>query len=249
MTAYFDLARVYDRLMDHLDFSGITDYYLKLAAKHGWPEGKILDLACGTGNISLELKKRGYDVCGVDLSVDMLAVADKKIREAGYMPCLTRQDMRSFCVTQRYAMVLCAFDSLNYIMKEEGLCEVLTRVNEALLPKGLFLFDVHSLYKMKEMIGDNVFTYQSEDLCYIWKNWYLPNEGVCEMQLDIFHTLENGHYERIEEYHKEKYHSQELICRLLKQAGFEFLGVYDGVGLDQPGEKTERLYFVAQKHD
>ncbi len=248
MTAYSDLARVYDRLMDHLDFSGITAYYLTLAAKHGWPEGKILDLACGTGNISLELMKRGHDVCGIDLSVDMLAVADKKIREAGYVPCLTRQDIRSFRVVQRYAVVLCAFDSLNYIMKEEELFKVFSRVNEALLPKGLFLFDVHSLYKMQEMIGDNVFTYRSEDLCYIWKNWYLPSEGICEMQLDIFHKLVNEQYERIEEFHRERYHSQELICKFLKQVGFELLGVYDGVGLDQPGEKTERLYFVARKH-
>lgn len=248
MESYNRLALVYDRLMDHLDFKGITAFYLEAARRFGWQGRDILDLACGTGNISLELLKQGYQVCGLDRSADMLAVADQKLFAAGFTPDLICLDMSAMKVlNRRFDMVVCALDSLNYILKKKELEKAFTGVS-ALLPEGgFFLFDVHSEYKFQEVMGSNAFTYQDEDICYIWQNRFNRKSAICGMSLDIFAGRPDGLYERISEYHEERcYSCRELECALHRN-GFEVVAIYGDWKHRRPGPQTERLVFVTRK--
>lgn len=241
------MAAVYDRLMDHVDFPGITDYYLGAARQFGWTGAQILDLACGTGNITLELLKKGYNVWSLDNSEEMLALADQKIFAAGYQPQLIHQDMKNLQMQESFELVISAFDSLNYLLAEKDVARVFSRVHKVMKPGGLFIFDVHSQYKLKVVFGNRTFTYTGEDYAYIWQNEYRHRTGICNMTLDIFISNENNLYRRIREAHRERYYSPQTLEALLVDKEFKVLGIYGEQKYQKPVPRTERLYFVAQK--
>jgi predicted TPR repeat methyltransferase len=247
MKSYGELAKIYDKLMDHIDYAAYTDFYLSLAAKHGWKGRKILDLACGTGNISLELLKQGYEVQGLDISEEMLMVADEKIYGAGFTPRLYRQNMRNFQLMEKVDLVISAFDSLNYLLKEEDLERTFSCVYRALDEHGLFLFDVHSYHKFTHVLGQNTLAYAGDDLCYIWQNNFSGETGICEMNLDIFLREKGAIYRRFQEYHRERYYSEAQLKHLLERNNFTVLAIYDDLKYTAPHPKAERLFYVAQK--
>jgi SAM-dependent methyltransferase len=249
MESYHELALVYDRLMRHIDFSQYTDFYMKLAERHKWIQGNILDLACGTGNIMFELLRRGFDVTGVDVSSDMLSEADNKLYQAGFTPQLICQDIRELAVLQQFALVLCAFDSLNYILQEKDLKKVISRVNKALLPDGLFIFDMHSEYKVNEILGNNAFSYEDNDIFYTWQNNYDEKRRLCRMKLDIFTLSTEDLYKRIEEFHEQRFYPIDVVMQLLEAGGFKMLGVYGDQKVKRPSPRTERVFFVARKNE
>jgi len=247
MESYRELAAVYDGLMDHVDFGKITDFYLGAARRFAWEGRRILDLACGTGTIALELLKRGYAVTGVDQSQEMLAIADEKIYAAGYRPELINQDMTKLKLPQQYDMVLCAFDSLNYLLTERELERTFNRVRRCLKPGGLFLFDLHSEYKLKEVFGNNTFTYSGEEYAYIWRNRYQAGKAISHMMLDIFIATADGLYRRAQEYHRERYYDEDAIRRICEKTDFKVLAVYGDQKYRKPKPTTERIYYVVKK--
>jgi len=247
MKSYCLLAKYYDSLMNHIDYSKAAGFYLDAARHFGWRGARILDLACGTGSIKLELLKKGYAVDGIDISPDMLAVADKKIYEAGFVPNLICRDMRDFRTAKSYDLIICAFDSLNYLLKETDLEMVFSQVYQSLNEDGLFIFDVHSEYKLKEILGHRTFIHVSDENCYIWQNKYKYKTSICNMKLDIFIRKSNRLYERIEEYHRERFYSPQTLESLLAAQGLQVLGIFGDMKLKKPALRTERLYFVARK--
>lgn len=249
MNAYGKLAECYDRLMEHVDFSAATRFYLRMAEKMGWKGQTVLDLACGTGSIMLELLKRGYDATGVDVSQDMLAVADNKIFTAGFTPKLICQNLKDLVLTKQYNLVLCTFDSLNYVLKEKDLARIFKAVYKALTPEGLFLFDVHSEYKMGKVMGNNTFTYAGEDIFYIWRNSYNESKKTQAMKLDIMLREKDNLYRRIEEFHEQRYYPPKTIRELLESASFQVGKEYGDWKFRNPAHQTERIFYVAVKKD
>lgn len=246
METYSELAVVYDRLMKHIDFSKVADFYLKIAHHCKWQGENILDLACGTGNITLALMKKRYNVTGVDISAEMLTVADRKIYQAGFRPQLICRDIRELAVPRMFDLVISAFDSLNYLLKEKDITRTFTNVNKALVSGGLFIFDMHSEYRVKEIIGENIFTYQDEEVFYTWHSDYDVKRMICRMKLDVFAQTGEGLYRRIEEFHEQRYYPPDTIKQLLESSGFKLLAVYGDLKLRKPGPHTERIFYVAQ---
>lgn len=247
MNEYQEIAQVYDLLMDHVDYSQVADFYLEAASLQKLDLRRVLDLACGTGTLTLELLKRGYEVHGIDKSITMLSAADKKIFGQGFTPNLSCQDMRDFEVIGTYDLIVSAFDSLNYIPSEEGLVKVFSQVNKALASEGLFIFDVHSNYKFEEALGTQDFIYSSDDIAYIWQNEYSPQNRECCMILDIFVQSQGSLYNRIQEVHHEYYYPVETLRALLEQEGFNVLAIYGDLSLKELQPNNERIFFVAQK--
>jgi len=195
----------------------------------------------------LELLKRGYSVTGVDQSQDMLARADEKIFGAGYQPDLINQNMMKLNLPEHYELVISAFDSLNYLLREMDLERTFSRVNRALSPGGLFLFDLHSEYKLKEVFGEHTFTYSGEDYAYIWSNHFQAARSISQMMLDIFISMEEGVYQRVQEYHQERFYAEETIRAICRMTGFKVLAVYGDQKYRKPGPRTERVYYVVKK--
>lgn len=246
---YGILAEYYDELMSEVNyqqwFSGLT----QLCRGHGRPiePGSIvLDLACGTGMMTLQLAKAGCRVIGVDLSPEMLAVADQRLREAGFPVTFLQQDMRYCRLGELFDHVFCLCDSLNYLTDEEDLHQCFSSVGKLLRPGGLFVFDVNTEYKLSTVYGNKTYAERLERFSYIWENTYDPDEGLCQMDLAFYVKEADGRFAEYTETHYERVFSDNQVRRALSLAGMELLGSYGDDLKDPPQPQTERITYVAR---
>ena len=172
MDAYTSFARVYDTFMDNIPYEEWAVYLTGLLNEYGVNDGLVLDLGCGTGNMTELLAKEGYDMIGVDNAEEMLEIAMEKREKSGHDILYLLQDMREFELYGTVRAVVSVCDSVNYIDEEEDLTEVFRLVNNYLDPGGVFIFDFNTLYKYREIWGDRTIAENREDCSFIWDNYY-----------------------------------------------------------------------------
>ncbi|MBP7176730.1 MAG: class I SAM-dependent methyltransferase [Thermoclostridium sp.] len=245
---YSDFAYVYDLLMQDVKYTEWADYIELLFRKFCVKKPElVLDMACGTGNLTLELAKRGYDMIGIDMSSDMLSCAMEKSVGTCISPLWVCQDMRAFELYGTMDVILCTMDSLNYIQNAPDMTQVFHLVNNYLNPGGLFVFDMNTPYKLEHVLGNNLFYEIRDDITYLWRNQYLPKEKKCIFDLTFFVKEGEDIYRRLEEEQQEKAWAVEEIQRLLKKAGLELVGMYGEFTESAPSEQTERVFFIARR--
>ena len=195
MEAYGKFAQVYDLFMDNVDYEGWADCLEKHLKEEGIEDGLVLELGCGTGTMTGLLARRGYDMIGVDNSEEMLAEAMEKKVEDGLDILYLLQDMQEFELygTVRAAVSVC--DSLNYITEKEELLQVFRLVNNYLDPGGIFLFDMNTLHKYRDILGDDTIAENRDEGSFIWENSYDPDTGLNIYELAGFLPREDGLYE------------------------------------------------------
>ncbi len=247
MDAYTVFAEVYDLFMEEVPYEEWRDFLVAQMGKNGITDGLVLDLGCGTGTLTTLLAKAGYDMIGVDLSEDMLERAFEKRQQEDLDILYLCQDMCSFELYGTVRAVICACDSLNYITKQSDLKKVFRLVNNYLDPGGLFLFDMNTPYKYRELLGDHVFADNSDHGSFIWENHFDEEEQINEYALTLYLREEHEKYQRFEEYHYQRAYDRETVERLLKEAGLELLAVYDNYTEKAPSKDCERLCFVARE--
>lgn len=245
--AYSGFAGVYDLLMDDIPYEKWADYIEKVLNRYQVPKGLVLDLGCGTGNLSGLLNERGYDVIGVDASEEMLSIAREKAIEESRDILYLLQDMREFELYGTVGAVVSVCDSLNYILEEAELLTVFKLVNNYLDPGGIFLFDLNTRYKYEELMGENTIAENRESCSFIWENYYDKATGINEYDLTIYAQGEDGRYDRMEETHFERCYEPETIITLLERAGMEFLGMTDGFSDCPPQTDSQRIVFTARE--
>ncbi|MDN9010878.1 class I SAM-dependent DNA methyltransferase [Brevibacillus laterosporus] len=246
--SYTHLATVYDALMadtPYQDWLVWAEDYWQL---HGKPQ-TILDLGCGTGSIAIPLAQKGYQVTGVDLSPEMLAIAYEKMKTAHVDINWVEQDMTELSVSP-IDSVISFCDCLSYITEKEAVQATFQRVYQHLKPGGTFLFDVHSPYKILTFFGNNTFTHVDEEINYIWQCYTDEERIEVEHDLTFFIRLENGCYQKREETQYQRAYQPTEIILWLREAGFEEIKLTaDFVNLP-PVAESERLFFSAKRpHD
>lgn len=250
MSSYESFARVYDLFMDNIPYEQWCEYLAGLLKEYGITDGLMLELGCGTGNITRLLADKGYDMIGVDNAPDMLEIAMEK-KEADQQDILyLLQDMREFELYGTVKAVVSICDSMNYIIEEEDLLQVFRLVNNYLDPKGIFIFDMNTEYKYREILGENTIAENREDASFIWDNFYDEEGQINEYDLALFIPEEiQGEtlYRKYEEVHYQRAYSLETVKNLLEQAGMEFVTVYDAFTHDAPQEYSERVYIIARE--
>lgn len=245
MSGYSSLAMVYDRLME-VDYSERADYLLSLFSLYGGKYGTLLDLACGSGSLTLELAKRGCDMVAVDGSEDMLAAAMEKGANADIEALWLCQDMTELDLYGTVEGAVCTLDSLNHLPSPRAVEEVLRRLSLFVEPKGLLIFDVNTPYKHREVLGDSAFVFEEEDFLCAWRNRYTARDHKVTMFLDIFMEQEDGSYERFEDEITERAYSLKKWKDMLKAAQFTPLAVYGDLTTEAPSETEERWVIVAR---
>lgn len=291
MQAYTGFAQVYDIFMDNVPYDEWTNYLVGLLKEYGLHSGLVLELGCGTGSITRRLAAKGFDMIGVDISEEMLEIAreieynrdfdcSEEFIEGNELPersniLYLQQDMREFELYGTVSAVVSICDSMNYITSEEDLLKVFQLVNNYLDGGGIFIFDMNTVHKYKDILGDNTIAENREDCSFIWDNYYYEDKMINEYDVTIFvkvdeevedeveadkkEALNEGHeknrdssvslYEKYEELHYQKAYTIDTVIRLIEKAGMEFVTVYDAFTHNPPDEKSERVYFVArEKH-
>ena len=239
MSSYVSLAGFYDRVMPEEDYRLWADCCDELFRARGICT--VLDLACGTGRLSWMLAERGYEVSGVDLSFDMLAIAAAREDEVKYHPLFLNQALQELDLYGTVQAAICSMDGLNYL-PEKDLREALRRIRLFLEPGGLFLFDLNTPAKFRRIDGE-VFTEETDDAFCVWRADLEDKEKSCVFVMDIF--LKQGKlWRREKEEHVEYVYSAEEITALLTEAGFTRPQVFGGLPLRQMTGDEDRLFFL-----
>ena len=248
MEAYTGFAYVYDTFMDNIPYEEWSEYLIGLLKEYGVEDGLLLDLGCGTGNMTELLARRGYDCIGVDNSEEMLEIAMDKRVESGLDILYLLQDMREFELYGTVRAVVSICDSMNYILDRDELVEVFKLVNNYLDPNGVFIFDFNTRYKYEEILGDRTIAENRDECSFIWDNYFYEEEGVNEYDLSLFIKEEKDLYRKYQETHYQKaYRVQEMIDAV-KASGLEFVTAYDAFTHEPPKEDSERVYIVAREN-
>lgn len=243
MDSYREFANLYDRLMDDFDYKKWYGYIEDIFKKYDKPKN-ILEMACGTGNITYYLGCAGYELTAFDLSEDMLSIAYNKLIDLDNVKLL-QQDMIDFKIDEKFDSIIATCDSINYITETRDLLTTFENVYSHLKEGGLFIFDINSYYKLKNIIGNNIFVEDRDDVFYAWQNYYDEKTDVCEFYLTFFESKDGVSYSRIDEVHLERAYKLEEIRELLRKAGFKNVDSYDGFTFNSVNEKSERINFIA----
>lgn len=240
MYNYFALR--YDELTENVDYKVRSDYISDFFNKLGLSENaSLLDLACGTGTMSLLFKEKGYRVIGIDLSSEMLSIADNKAE--GTIPFI-RSEMQNFSLPEPVDACVCCLDSVNHLNSLHDVEMTFECVYNSLKENGIFIFDVNTVYKHRNILADNSFVFDEENYFLSWDNEQIDAYSI-KIMLDFF--VYNGkNYDRYSEEFIETAFETEALSAALEPY-FEILGIYDDLSIDKPKTDSERLYFVCKR--
>lgn len=245
MSGYNAFAEVYDKLTDNIEYKKRADYVSALFDRYG-VRGKepILDLACGTGSLTIELAKLGYDMIGVDSAYAMLSQAQNKKYEENVDVLFLCQDMTELDLYGTISGAVCMLDSLNHLDSAEDVKRTIEKVGLFMEHGGIFIFDVNTIYKHREILGNNTFVYDCDDVYCVWQNSLNDDDSV-DISLDIFERKDGAYYRSGEEFSERAYPIGQYK-KWLGDAGFELLHIYDEMSDRELNDRTQRAVFVAR---
>jgi len=250
MSGYARFAQYYDVLTQNVGYAKRAEYFDSIIKQNLQDAGLLLDLACGTGSLSMEMAARGYDVIGVDASQEMLSVALQKAVQSEKDILFLCQPMQRLDLYGTVDACVCALDSLNHLPDEAALEQVLARLKLFVRPGGIFLFDVNTAYKHSHVLGNHIFVYDLPQVYCVWQNSYHREHHRVDIALDFFVPGANGaEYRRFSERFSERVFSHDVILRQLERAGFTCAACYGDDTLLEPGPETQRLVYVAKREE
>ena len=247
MSEYSAFARYYDSLTANIDYKKRAEYFHNIIQIYKKTAGNILlDLACGTGSIAEEMAKLGYDVIGIDNSDEMLSIALDKKFDSGLNIQYLCQDMRKLDLYGSIDVTVCALDSINHLGSLADVEKVFRNIALFSEPNALFVFDINTVYKHRNILANNTFTYETDNVYCVWENSLVPETDEVKMELEFFELEENGMYSRSSDSFSEKAYSEADIERLLDVCGFEILVKYGDDTLLPPAADSQRIVYAVR---
>lgn len=248
MAGYGDFSYYYDMLTENVDYERRCDYICSLLAENGIGKGILLDLACGTGTLSVLLSQRGFDVIGTDASEDMLTKAQEKKYESAPDAIFLCQKMEDLDLFGTINAAVCTLDSINHVTDESKVKEVFRRVSLFMEDSGIFIFDVNTPYKHSHILADNTFVYDMDEVYCVWQN-STDEKLLTKVSLDIFeYDEESDSYIRYFEEFAERGYALDLLKSFAEEFKFEVIGIYDELTQEPLKETSQRAVFVLKKH-
>lgn len=245
---YGGFASVYDEFMDNIPYDAWYQYLHGLLEENGVSDGIVVDIACGTGEITRRLSQDGYDMIGIDLSEEMLNIARQKCDPDVLLLC---QDMRQMDLYGSAKAMVCLCDGMNYLCREEDLLQTLQRVRLFLDAGGIFIFDMKTEHFYQDILGDRTITDNREDASYIWENAYDKDTKINEYLLTVYELADDDKdlFVRTDEVHRQRAYTVEQVRKAIEESKLHCLAVYDAFTKDAPDKDTQRMYFVIRKEE
>lgn len=246
MSNYVKFAEVYDVLMQDVPYNEYVNWVKKHAPSEEYP--LLLDVGCGTGTLTLKFHQEGYDVSGIDLSEEMLAIANDRVMKEGISISFFQMSMDEIDGFQNYDVVTIPIDSINYLNDERSVQETFKRIFESLRKGGQLFFDVHSLYKMNEIFMESPFTYDDGNILYVWHTEEGEDEHSVYHQMTFFVKESNTEkFIRFDEEHYQRTFPIDYYKEWLYQSGFSKVEIYADFTDEEPDFESERIFFRAIK--
>ena len=247
MEAYSEFANVYDLFMEDTPYNEWYQFIEDLLKEQKINVTSVCELGCGTGQMTMLFAKSGKEVIGIDYSPEMLMVAQDHAYDEGVSILYSMQNMAEFELEGEVDLICSCCDSINYLLEEEDVLDTFKQVHTYLKQDGLFIFDMNTAYKYKEVLGDQIFANQTENAAYIWENFYDEEEEINEYEVSFFIKDEEGKYERTIENHYQRAYSIEVVKEMLEEAGLELVAAYDNYTNTPVHAETERITYVVKK--
>jgi ubiquinone/menaquinone biosynthesis C-methylase UbiE len=247
--AFGHVAQYYDMLMAGVPYDYWVDYIEQLWSRHGLLPLSVLDVGCGTGAVAIELRRRGYEPVGVDISASMLDFARRNAAAKGAPVRFEVQDAAELSLPgQRFDAIVSLFDSLNNIVEPDRLQMAFRQAYEHLASPGLFIFDVNAEFAFKAGMFRQRSTDADGPLQYVWKPVYDPQTKLCVIEMTFRYTPTDGRpASMFSETHVQRWYETGDVIEMLQRAGFGPVWVYDGYTFKPARKRSDRLFFVAAK--
>ncbi len=248
MNNQYDIfSQFYDELTKNVDYTKIADYLLSLLNRYHHESGITLDLACGTGSLTVELKKRGLDVYGIDSSPEMLMYAREKSYDLDLDILFLCQKMQSIDLYGTIDTCFCTLDSINHLKDISQVRETFAKVSLFLNKGGLFIFDMNTIYKHREILCNNTYIYDTENVYCVWQNRLKSDNLTVNVNLDFFYKTHDKKYLRQQINFNEKAYNRDEILNALENVGLEVLDIFDEYTFEYSTKKTQREFFITRK--
>ncbi len=244
--SYSLFAEVYDKLTVNVDYKLRADYINNILEKNGVEKGLLLDLACGTGSLSVELARKGYEVIATDLSPDMLMQAQEKAFSENVDIMFLCQGMEETDLYGTVGAIVCSLDSINHLESLDALNKTFSVLKNFIDDGGIMVFDVNTLYKHTDILGNNTFIYDEKDVFCVWQNHLLEDGKTVNINLDFFCKTDDL-YERFNENFNEIAFTDDEITKTVENNGFKVIERYDDLTFNDPNAETQRIYYVIRR--
>ncbi|MBN2852475.1 MAG: class I SAM-dependent methyltransferase [Clostridia bacterium] len=241
---YNSISKFYDQLQTEVNYQKYSLYIEKIIRRYNKNAKMVIDLGCGTGNLTILLKNMGYDVSGLDVSSEMLEKCYKKDKSILWI----HQDIAELELYGTYDVFISFLDTINHITDKRKLKKAFKLIYNYMNNGGLFIFDLNTPYKFENVYKDNVFYMIDEHLTYIWENSFNRKSRICDMDITFFEKSGKS-YKRYDDYHCERayeFHEIEEICQ---DIGFNIIGKFKELTFTDASEKDERIFFVLKKEN
>ena len=242
MNCYGPLAAWYDALTGDVPYGSFADLYEAEFARDGGEFRLLLDLCCGTGTLTAELTRRGYELIAADRSEEMLMEAREKCAALSPAPLFVCQSAQELDLYGTVDAAICSLDGMNYLPPAE-LGEVFRRLHLFIRPGGLLIFDIKSPQSLRELDG-SVSVDEDEDLLCLWRADYDPEGSRLVYGMDLFER-EGSVWRRSGEEHVEYAHEPEALRRALEAQGFGAVRFED----NGPQGKLGRVFVIAKRSE
>ncbi len=245
LSSYQFLSGVYDLLMDDVEDELWSEYLVELLKSKGiHPPSSILETACGTGRVTLPLAQSGYKLTALDISEEMLQRAQDKIKRAGTTVDFVSGDMRDFTLPKPVDAVICACDGINYLVRDTDVRCFFESCKKNLVVGGVLLFDMGSYNKLTNILGNNVFYDDRDDVTCLWQNRL--SKDLLHIGVTLF--IKEGYlYRRMDEEHIQRAYKIKKIAQMMRQSGFGSIQSLRFKTKDEAKEEDERIQFIAVK--
>lgn len=240
---YNEFSNVYDRLVFDIDYENHSRI---IKENVDYKEDmNILEIGIGTGNMTKYFIEDSKEYFGLDPSVEMLEIASNKLIEYSNIKYLNIgiEDLK---MNEYFDFAFSTLDTINYLKDLEIVKKSFENIYNSLKIGSYLSFDINSLDKIENVLGDNSYVYEYENIFYTWQNEYDYENREVDMILDFF-VEEEGMYKRITEYQHQKYYSPEILQEMLTEIGFRNFRIKDFDTGEELGEFTQRILITCQK--